>query len=53
MAGRGTVEQHLCRLDRLVDRDFFKKTMTKEMRTEKMRARKMMRIRKVQKMRLV
>ena len=47
MAGRGTAELHLCRLDRLIDGDFFKKTRTREMRTEKMRARKMMRIRKV------
>ena len=32
---------------------FFKKTRTREMRTEKMRARKMMMIRKAWKMRLV
>ena len=43
-AGRGIAEQHLCRL---VGGDSFKKWRTREMRTEKMRARKMMRIKKV------
>ena len=43
-AGRGIAKQHLCRL---VGGDSFKKTRTREIRTEKMRARKMMRIKKV------